>query len=59
MIKIGNDLIKIIGFMVACILITDYMRYYITASHFSIYSIIVSIAIQVSLIFILYKGFIE
>jgi hypothetical protein len=53
------DFIKIIGFMVACGVLADYIRYYIIASHFSTYSIVGGVTVQILVIVSLYKLFIE
>lgn len=57
--KLAFDFIKLIGFVIACGLVTNYMRYYVIISHFSLYSVITSVIFQILVIYTLYKRFIE
>jgi hypothetical protein len=57
--KFAFDILKLFGFMIACGILADYIRYFIIASHFSLYSIIAGVGFQIFVIWFMYKRFLE
>lgn len=57
--KLPFNLMKLIGFVIACGIISRCIEYYIVISRYSTYSIICGISINVIFIYVIYKGFVE